>query len=251
LEKVWRFEMKKRIDAAKMDFNILNKTLRAAIDDGYDDIEINNVCGQRFICAGLEKNITVRITGIPGNDLGAFLSAGTIIVNGNVQDGCGNTMNGGRIIVNGNAGDILGHSMKGGEIYVKKNAGYRIGIHMKAYENDFPVVVIGGSCGAFLGEYQAGGMIIVLKIFDNPFVDTFFTGTGMHGGKIFIRGSFKEKNPGKEVRTRVASFEEMAFIKQYVEKFGSFFVVPSNLLDDEFTVIFPYSHRPYGRIYSY
>ncbi len=243
--------MKKKIDAGRMDFHTLNKILRETIDEGYDNIEITNVCGQRFLCAGLEKNITVNIKGVAGNDLGAFLSTGTIIVDGNVQDGCGNTMNGGKIIVHGNAGDIPGHSMKGGEIYVKKNAGYRTGIHMKAYGNDFPVIVIGGNCGAFLGEYQAGGLIIVLGLFDNPFIDSFFIGTGMHGGRIFVRGPFKEKNPGKEVCIRTATAEEMTPVKKYVENFGSFFVVPSSILDDEFTVIYPYSHRPYGRIYSY
>jgi glutamate synthase domain-containing protein 3 len=33
---------------------------------------------------------------------------------------------------------------------------------MKAYEDDLPVLVIGGRAGSFLGEYQAGGIIIVL-----------------------------------------------------------------------------------------
>lgn len=35
---------------------------------------------------------------------------------------------------------------------------------MKAYEEKVPVMVIGGSVGSFLGEYQAGGRIIVLGL---------------------------------------------------------------------------------------
>jgi glutamate synthase domain-containing protein 3 len=33
---------------------------------------------------------------------------------------------------------------------------------MKAYQDKIPILVIGGTAGSFLGEYQAGGLIIVL-----------------------------------------------------------------------------------------
>lgn len=33
---------------------------------------------------------------------------------------------------------------------------------MKAYQDKQPVIVIGGRAGSFLGEYQAGGTILVL-----------------------------------------------------------------------------------------
>lgn len=34
--------------------------------------------------------------------------------------------------------------------------------HMKEYKEKVPVLVIGGRTGSFLGEYQAGGIIVVL-----------------------------------------------------------------------------------------
>ena len=79
--------------------------------------------------------------------------------------------------------------MRGGSIYVKGNAGYRAGIHMKAYKDKVPVIVIGGCTGSFLGEYQAGGLIIVLGLDkgSRPIVSN-FPCTGMHGGKLFLRG---------------------------------------------------------------
>lgn len=61
--------------------------------------------------------------------------------------------------------------MRGGEIYVRGNAGYRAGIHMKAYRDKRPVMVIGGRTGSFLGEYQAGGYIIVLGLLDERKAD--------------------------------------------------------------------------------
>ena len=57
--------------------------------------------------------------------------------------------------------------MRGGEIFVNGNAGYRAGIHMKAYREKKPILVIGGRTGSFLGEYQAGGLIIVLGLNDD------------------------------------------------------------------------------------
>lgn len=35
---------------------------------------------------------------------------------------------------------------------------------MKAYKEKVPVMVIGGTAGSFLGEYQAGGVIVVLGL---------------------------------------------------------------------------------------
>ena len=99
-------------------------------------------------------------------------------------------MNEGRIVVGGNIGDACGYAMRGGSIFVKGNAGYRAGIHMKAYENKVPLMVIGGFAGSFLGEYQAGGVIVVLGlgIGDKRIVGN-FPCTGMHGGKMFLRGN--------------------------------------------------------------
>ena len=61
---------------------------------------------------------------------------------------------------------------------------------MKAYKEKIPVMIIGGHTGSFLGEYQAGGIIIVLGIntVGKPIVGN-FPCTGMHGGKMFLRGN--------------------------------------------------------------
>ena len=83
--------------------------------------------------------------------------------------------------------------MRGGKIYVKVNAGYRAGFHMKAYKEKVPVMVIGGTAGSFLGEYQAGGVIVVLGLEpQSKNIVGFFPCTGMHGGKMFIRSKCKD-----------------------------------------------------------
>ena len=126
--------------------------------------------------------------GTPGNGLGQYLNGSTLEVFGNAQEAVGDTMNEGDIIIHGNVGDACGYGMRGGRIFIEGDCGYRGGIHMKAYQEHFPVVVIGGKAGSFLGEYQAGGLILVLGIGQNgAYPVNNFCGTGMHGGRIVLR----------------------------------------------------------------
>jgi glutamate synthase domain-containing protein 3 len=166
------------INAYSLHFSDLNKKLKASADS---TIEIINCLGQRYIGSGVAGK-TIDIHGTPGNALGAYLAGSTINVYGNAQDATGDTMDTGAIIIHGNCGDTTGYGMRGGKIYVKGNGGYRVGIHMKEYKECKPVVIIGGKVGDFLGEYQAGGVLIVLGLGTEgeiPVGD--FCGTGMHG----------------------------------------------------------------------
>ena len=174
----------KKITADLMHFKTLNDLVRDCEDH---DIFIENCIGQRYIAAS-SKGKNIIITGTPGNALGAYLDGSEITVNGNAQDAMGDTMNDGRIVVHGSAGDTTGYGMRGGTILIRDNAGYRAGIHMKQYKDHIPALVIGGVAGSFLGEYQAGGVILVLgKGADGKQPTGFFCGTGMHGGKIYLR----------------------------------------------------------------
>ena len=137
------------IQAKGLDYRALNEAIRAA----GPSCRITGCLGQRFIGAGMSGR-RVEIDGIPGNALGAYLGGGFLTVNGNAQDAVGDTMNGGSIVVRGSVGDTAGYAMRGGEIYVQGNAGYRAGIHMKAYQDQQPVIVIGGRAGSFLGYYR-------------------------------------------------------------------------------------------------
>ena len=172
------------IDARGLDHKAINQKLREA----GDVCALQGCCGQRFIAAGMaDKAITIE--GVPGNALGAYLNGASITVCGNAQDAVGDTMNAGEIVVHGSIGDAAGYAMRGGRIFIRDSAGYRAGIHMKAYKDKIPLMVIGGAAGSFLGEYQAGGVIVVLGLHTDgrPLVGN-FPCTGMHGGKLFLRG---------------------------------------------------------------
>ncbi|MBQ6522425.1 MAG: hypothetical protein IJI15_06340 [Atopobiaceae bacterium] len=205
-----------RIDASEMDFIQLGEALRAT--EG--DTDIRNCLGQRFIAAGMRER-RIEIYGVPGNALGAYLDGATLEVLGNAQDAVGDTMNAGTIIVHGNIGDTAGYAMRGGEIYVRGNAGYRAGIHMKQYEDKEPVIVIGGKAGSFLGEYQAGGLIIVLGIDGEEPIVSNFPCTGMHGGRLFLRSDCKDMLFPSQVTVQPAAEADMVSIRPYLERLSS------------------------------
>lgn len=238
------------INASGLGFAALNKALRECADDC--DTVIENCLGQRFIASGMNLvGRNLKIEGIPGNALGAYLCGGSITVSGNAQDAVGDTMNDGTITVCGSIGDAVGYAMRGGEIYIKGNAGYRAGIHMKEYEGKKPVIVIGGRAGSFLGEYQAGGLIIVLGMNTDgrPAVGN-FPCTGMHGGKMIIRGSTENIRFPDGVTLREATEEDLCEIRPYIERFcGTFGYCADEMMKSRFSVIMPDSKNPYKKMY--
>jgi glutamate synthase domain-containing protein 3 len=235
-----------KIDATQYDHRGLNQEIRQAADD----CEITGALGQRFIAAGLDqKNIT--ITGTPGNALGAYLNGAKITVYGNAQDAVGDTMNEGEIVIHGNIGDAAGYAMRGGRLFVKGDAGYRAGIHMKEYREKCPVMVIGGKCGSFLGEYQAGGVILVLGLTqDAREIVSNFPCTGMHGGKMFLRSDCKHIHFPQNVTASPAGDEDLDLIQKLVHAFCARFGCDEKaVLDAPFTKIVPDSKNPYQQMY--
>ena len=242
------------IDAQGILTRELNIRLREIVANGTRKIELRNVYGQRYIGTDLDKPVEIEIFGTPGNDLGAFMDGPRIIVHGNAQDGCGNTMNSGEIIVHGHAGDIIGLSARGGKIFVRDGVGYRAGIHMKEYGDKKPVLVIGGTAQDFLGEYMAGGILILLglnlKQGENHRAN--YIGTGMHGGVIYLRGNVSDFQLGKEIGVAELDEKDKLNLNQFVGEFASHFGYDAKeILKDKFIKLFPLYLRPYGRLYAY
>lgn len=234
------------INAEGLDYKVLNDNIREA----GNDIELHGCLGQRFIAAGMSDK-KISINGIPGNALGAYLNGAKIYVHSNAQDAVGDTMNDGEIVIDGNVGDAAGYAMRGGKILVRGNAGYRAGIHMKAYKQKHPTLIIGGRSGSFLGEYQAGGTIIVLGLNTDgkPIVGN-FPCTGMHGGKMYLRSDCAGIDFPRQVTAHRATKEDMreieADIVEYCELFG---LDVEKILASPFTVILPDTSNPFKQMY--
>ena len=234
------------IEAGSLSFSELNETIRSA----GAKCRVSACLGQRFIAAGMSRK-SIEIDGIPGNALGAYLNGAEISVFANAQDAVGDTMNDGGIYIYGNIGDAAGYAMRGGEIFVKGNAGYRAGIHMKAYKEKHPTLVIGGRCGSFLGEYQAGGTIVVLGLNkDGKNIVGNFPCTGMHGGKMFLRGTCDNIKFPQQVTTHIASDDEKSEIEDLLKRFCDMYGLNfSDIYNEKFTVVLPDTKNPFKQMY--
>lgn len=231
------------------DLNYMDLNLAVKSSDA-KTITIKNALGHRYIGCGVSGK-TISIEGVPGNALGAYLNGSKIIVHGNAQDAIGDTMNNGEIIVHGNCGDTTGYAMRSGKIFIKGNAGYRVGIHMKEYKDLYPTIVIGGKVGDFLGEYQAGGIIIVLGIGVEECPVGSFCATGMHGGHMYIRSQHAPQNLPKQVICEEASVDDIKGIKKYIDEFAkNFGYVSDELADSHFFKLSPNTASPYKQLYT-
>ncbi len=243
-----------------LDYRKLNDMIHELVRGNCRKIILNNVCGQRFIGAAIQEDVEIIIKGVPGNDLGIFMDGPKIRVEGNCEDQSGNTMNNGSMIIDGDAGDVIGLSARGGKIYIRGDVGYRVGIHMKEYENKFPILIAGGTAKDFLGEYMAGGKIILLglkALSDGTYVESKDSvcgkelGTGIHKGSIYLRTEEDlEYNLGVGARVSDLSEEEHKEIAPLIADFCKEFDIPLDAINNKhFKVVKPISKRPFRGTY--
>ncbi len=216
-------------------------------------VTVKNVNGQRYIGCALDTGKTIEVYGTPGNDMACYLNGGKVIVYGNCQDAVGNTMNGGEIVVHGHSGDAMGYGMRDGQIYIRDAVACRGGIHMKEFRQMRPVLVIGKNAGSFLGEYMAGGTIILLGIDMKRGEKLFGThcASGMHGGKIFVRGSFPKENLSPNIKVKNLDENDEEELKAYVRKYCKYFNEDfSRIMSKSFKKLVPATSRPYADLYT-
>lgn len=229
-------------------FREANERVRACLESA-DVLELHDVYAQRYLGSAMPAGKRIEIFGTPGNDMASYLDGGEIEVFGNAQDQIGNTMNAGMIAVHGRCGDAAGYAMRGGRIFIRDGCGWRVGIHMKQYEDRCPAIVIGGDAGSFLGEYMAGGIIVLLG---HPGK---YLATGMHGGVIYLRHRLEDEDVMDGLVQKRADAEDVRVIDgllgQYGALFGSESAERRPLSGDGFWKIVPVSNRPYAALYSH
>lgn len=214
---------------------------------------VKDVNGQRYIGCALDAGKTIEVHGTPGNDMACYLNGGRVVVYGNCQDAVGNTMNGGEIVVYGHCGDAMGYGMRDGQIYIKDNVACRGGIHMKEFREMRPVLVIGQNAGSFLGEYMAGGTIVLLGLNMKRGEKLFGShcASGMHGGKIFVRGAFPKENLSDNIKVEKLNDEDERELKAYVKRYCKYFDVSyDSVMSKPFKKLVPATSRPYANLYT-
>jgi len=98
--------------------------------------------------------------------------------------------------VHGNARDVVGQAIQGGTIMVRGTVGNRAAIQMREYAKERPFLVVGETADDYLGEYMAGGVVLVLNLSNSERPARNYVGTGMVGGRIYIRGKVGESQLG-------------------------------------------------------
>ncbi len=101
----------------------------------------------------------------------------------------------------------------------------------------------------YLGEYMAGGTILVLGLNGgNPVGRSL--GAGMHGGRIFVRGTVDQEQLGPGAAISPLNLDDekevRGLLDDFVGSFGS--EVPYDMR--EYTKVAPSSSRPFSGYYD-
>ncbi|MEE0844906.1 MAG: glutamate synthase [Eggerthellaceae bacterium] len=227
-------------------FKEANELVREALAQA-DTLDIQQAHAQRYLGAAMPVGKRLEIHGTPGNDLGCYMDGGQIEVFGNAQDQVGNTMNHGSIVIHGRCGDAAGYGMRGGEILVRDDCGWRVGVHMKEYQEHRPAIVIGGDAGNFLGEYLAGGIIVLMGKPGKHLA------TGMHGGVIYLAHRLDAEDVPAGLVLEPTSKDDQNTLRPLLERFEKFFGSEREDIcmdPSAYWSLRPASSRPYGSMYA-
>jgi formylmethanofuran dehydrogenase subunit C len=201
-----------------LDLYLGNKTVKLG-----DYFEIKGKSGE-------EQDLKIVVDGDLSNvkRIGEKMSAGEIIINGDVGMHVGNRMTGGKITVNGNADDWAGAMLEGGELIINGDAANYVGAAYRGFwkgmkdgiikvsgkigneamlwarnskgANKWPTLYCGGA-GAFLGIHNHGGTIVVDGDVDRC------AGADQAWGTIVIKGSVSRKLPSYKKVGEVSEVE--------------------------------------------
>ena len=209
-------------------FTEANETVRDALLRA-DTVVVREAFAQRYLGCAMPTGKTLEIHGVPGNDLACYLD-------------------GGCIVVHGRCGDAAGYGMRGGQIFVRDGCGWRVGIHMKQFEDKRPAIVIGGDAGSFLGEYLAGGVIVLLGKPGRHLA------TGMHGGVIYLKHRIADDEVSEGLVQEPVDEADRALIRSLLERYNGFFAAdlgaPVDATGEGFFRLRPATARPYASMYA-
>jgi len=133
------------------------------------------------------EEITIQICGDMSKvrKIGAKMSTGKIVIDGDAGMHLGEEMGGGIITVAGNAGSWTGSMMKKGTIEVKGNAGDYIGASYRGSTLGMSggVITIHGNAGNEVGCFMRKGLIKIHGSVEE------FVGVHMRNGTILVQGN--------------------------------------------------------------
>lgn len=121
--------------------------------------------------------------------IGARMTGGNIIINGDAGMHTGAEMSGGEIRVKGSVRDWAGAEMKGGLMIIEEDAGHQLGCAYRGSSEGMTggCIVVKGDVGTEAGSNMRRGMIVIKGDADQ------FVGAHSNGGQIFIFGKASKR----------------------------------------------------------
>lgn len=156
------------------------------------EISFHGDCSRIKLLGAKMTSGRMIIDGNAGWHTGAGMLGGELVIRGNAGDWVGAEMRGGVIRVEGNAGNQLGaayrgsrHGMRGGVIHVRGNVGDEAGLLMRR-----GMIVVDGRVGDFAGASMIAGTLVAFSGAGRAL------GAGMKRGTLLIDGNLAELSPG-------------------------------------------------------
>ena len=117
-------------------------------------VEISDGAEHRLVMAGSDDRL---------DDVGAGMTRGELVVEGDVGARAGVGMSGGRISIEGSAGTGAGTAMSGGELRIAGDAGDHLGTALPGERQGMRegILIVEGSAGACVGDRLRRGLIVV------------------------------------------------------------------------------------------
>lgn len=136
------------------------------------------------VSTGEEDRLMISGAGDRLDEVGAGMTRGELIVEGDVGARVGLEMSGGRIVVMGAAGYGAGLAMRGGELRISGNAGDQVGGALPGEREGMRngILIVEGSAGAGVGDRMRLGLIAIVGP-AGP-----FCGARMNAGTIVVGG---------------------------------------------------------------
>lgn len=158
---------------------------------GDDEVRVEGELGRvKRLGAGMTSGRLV-VEGNAGMHTGADMRGGELVVEGDVGDGAGTGMRGGRLVVRGSAGNQLAGAhageragMRGGEVVVHGDAGEEAGASLRR-----GLIAVAGRLGDGAGLRMLAGTIVALG------------GLGQRPGAAMRRGTIVATSPATPLPT--------------------------------------------------
>lgn len=155
----------------------------------------------------------IRIEGDLSNVklIGAGMTEGKLILEGDVGMHLGAGMSGGEIEVMGSAGDWVGPEMSGGRITIKKNAGHMVGSAFRGQSTGITggEIFIYGSAKNEIGSAMRRGLIVVGGDAGD------FTGVNMLAGSIIVLGELGIRTGAGMKRGTIVSLQDAPILPSF------------------------------------